>query len=48
MKNKKVVEYGGVSINFIGYEDLIKNKQNAGRSQDIVDIEKLKERNKKK
>ena len=48
MKNKKVVEYEGVSINFIGYEDLIKNKQFAGRSQDIVDIEKLKERNKKK
>jgi predicted nucleotidyltransferase len=48
MKNKKVVEYEGVSINFIGYEDLIKNKQHAGRSQDIVDIEKLKERNKNK
>jgi hypothetical protein len=39
-------EYEGVSINFIGYEDLIKNKQHAGRSQDKVDIEKLKERNK--
>jgi predicted nucleotidyltransferase len=48
LKNKTVVEYEGVSINFIGYEDLIKNKQHAGRSQDIVDIEKLKERNKKK
>jgi predicted nucleotidyltransferase len=48
LKNKTVVEYEGVSINFIGYEDLIKNKQYAGRSQDIVDIEKLKERNKKK
>lgn len=48
MKNKKVVEYEGVSINFIGYDDLIKNKQYAGRSQDLVDIEKLKERNKNK
>ena len=48
LKNKTVVEYEGVSINFIGYEDLIKNKQHAGRSQDIVDIEKLKERNKNK
>ena len=48
MKNKKVVEYEGVSINFIGYDDLIKNKQYAGRSQDLVDIEKLNERNKNK
>ncbi len=48
LKNRMVVEFEGVFINFIGYEDLIKNKQHAGRSQDIVDIEKLKERNRKK
>ena len=45
-KNKKVVLYVGVSINFISYEDLISNKKLAARSQDIVDIEKLKARNK--
>ncbi len=48
LKNKKVVVYEGVPINFIGYEDLINNKIQAARSQDIVDIEKLKARNRNK
>ncbi len=48
LKNKKVVIYEGISINFISCEDLIRNKKSAGRSQDMVDIEKLKSRNKNK
>lgn len=48
LENKKVVEFDGVPINFISYEDLIKNKTKAARSQDIVDVEKLKARNKNK
>lgn len=45
-KNKKVVEFGNTKINFIGYAELLKVKENAGRPQDIADIHKLKSRNK--
>jgi hypothetical protein len=47
-KNKKVIVYDDVPINFINYDDLIENKKKAGRSQDLVDIEKLNARNKNK
>jgi predicted nucleotidyltransferase len=47
-KNKKVVEYEGITINFIGYAELLKLKEKAGRPQDMADIEKLKSRNKNK
>ncbi len=39
--NKKLVELDGLSINFIGYQDLIKNKKASGRHQDLGDIENL-------
>lgn len=39
--NKKLVEMDGLSINFIGYQDLIKNKKASGRHQDLGDIENL-------
>lgn len=47
-KNKRVVNMNGVPTNFIGYNELLVNKENAGRDQDLLDIKKLKERNKLK
>ena len=46
--NKKVIDFDGSKINFIGYSELLKVKEKAGRPQDIADINKLKSRNKKK
>ena len=47
-ENKKVMVFEGATINFIGYADLLKVKEKAGRPQDIADISKLKSRNKTK
>lgn len=47
-KNKKIVDFENIKINFIGYSELLKVKENAGRPQDIADIHKLKSRNKNK
>lgn len=41
--NKKTVSIEGISINFIGYNDLIKNKKASGRNIDLDDIENMKE-----
>ena len=46
-KNKKVVSFENVPINFIGYNDLLIVKKNAGRPQDLADVDKLEKRNKK-
>ena len=46
--NKKVIDFDGSKINFIGYSELLKVKEKAGRPQDIADINKLKSRNKNK
>jgi hypothetical protein len=46
--NKSVMDFEGSKINFIGYYELLKVKEKAGRPQDIADISKLKSRNKKK
>lgn len=46
--NKRVIDFEGSKINFIGYAELLKVKEKAGRPQDIADISKLKSRNKKK
>ena len=40
-ENKKIVTIEGLAINFIGYNDLIKNKKASGRQQDLGDIENL-------
>jgi len=42
--NRKVIEVSNVPIDFIGYEELIKEKTLAGRPQDIADVYKLKKR----
>jgi predicted nucleotidyltransferase len=39
--NKKTVTIDGLEVNFIGYNDLIKNKKATGRHQDLGDIENL-------
>ena len=46
-ENKKEIVFEGVTINFIGYTDLIKVKENSGRPQDVADVSKLKSRKKK-
>ena len=46
-KNRKIVNFEGVDVNFIGYNDLITVKQKAARPQDIADVDKLKKRNRK-
>ncbi|OQC06683.1 MAG: hypothetical protein BWX80_01448 [Candidatus Hydrogenedentes bacterium ADurb.Bin101] len=35
------IEDGNTSVNFIGFDDLIKNKRAAPRSKDEVDVEEL-------
>lgn len=41
-KNKKEVEIEDILVNFIGYNDLLKNKEKTGRPKDIDDINNLK------
>ncbi len=40
-KNKEIVDFEDVKINFISLDDLIKNKIATGRLQDLADAEKL-------
>ena len=35
-------ELDGLPVRFIGFDDLLKNKQAAGRDQDLADVKKLK------
>ncbi len=44
LKNAVRGKYGQAEISFIGIGELIKNKESAGREQDIVDAKKLKSR----
>ena len=45
-QNKRVVQMNGVPTNFIGYHELIANKEKAGRDQDLLYVKKLKAQNK--
>ena len=47
-RNRRMVNYEGVQIPFIGYNELLQIKAIAGRPQDLADISKLEKRNKKK
>lgn len=40
-QNRKEVDIDGMIVNFIGYKELLKNKQQSGRPRDIDDIENL-------
>ena len=41
-KNRKEVTIEDLKVNFIGYNDLLKNKKESGRPRDIDDIDNLK------
>jgi predicted nucleotidyltransferase len=41
-KNRKEVEIDELIVNFIGYQDLLKNKKESGRLRDLDDLEHLK------
>lgn len=41
-KNRKEVTMEDIKVNFIGYNDLLKNKKESGRPRDIDDINNLK------
>lgn len=41
-KNRKKGKYGNVLVNFIGLNELIKNKEASSRKQDEIDLEILK------
>jgi predicted nucleotidyltransferase len=41
-KNRKEVTIEDLKVNFIGYNDLLKNKKETGRPRDIDDIDNLK------
>ncbi len=41
-KNKREVTIDDLTVNFIGYNDLLKNKRKSGRPRDIDDLDNLK------
>ena len=41
-ENRKVVDIDDLKDNFIGYQDLLKNKKETGRPKDLDDIDNLK------
>ncbi|MEP7212912.1 MAG: hypothetical protein ABI791_07545 [Acidobacteriota bacterium] len=45
-ESRHAAEFRGVSVNFIGKQDLIRNKVSAGRLQDLADIEKMEVKDK--
>jgi hypothetical protein len=47
-KNKKVGGYGRTKVNFIGLNELLKNKQAANRPQDQVDVKVIRAKIRKK
>lgn len=40
-QNRKIVDIEGLQVNFIGYEDLLKNKKASGRLRDLDDLNNL-------
>lgn len=41
-ENRKEIMVDNLKVNFIGYNDLLKNKKETGRPRDIDDIDNLK------
>jgi hypothetical protein len=39
--NRKIVEIDELTVNFIGYNDLLKNKKASGRLRDLDDLDQL-------
>ncbi len=46
--NKLIIDIEGLQANYIGLNDLIKNKQTSGRKQDLTDVNALNKLKKKK
>jgi len=46
--NKLIIDIEGLPINYIGLDDLIKNKQTTGRKQDLTDVNALNKLKKKR
>jgi len=46
--NKLIIDVDGLLVNYIGLDDLIKNKQVSGRKQDVSDVNELEKLRKKK
>jgi hypothetical protein len=42
LKNRVRGKYGDLEVNFLGINELIKNKETSGRPQDLVDAKKLR------
>jgi predicted nucleotidyltransferase len=47
-QNKQTLKLNNININYIGLQDLIKNKKASGRSQDLTDLKQLVKLFKKK
>jgi len=45
--NKLIIDVDGLPVNYIGLDDLIKNKRVSGRKQDISDLNELNKLKKK-
>lgn len=43
-RNRETILIDGVSVNFLGYHELLKNKRAAGREKDLADVAELKKR----
>jgi hypothetical protein len=44
-QNRKELLIDGLTINFVGYAELLKNKRAAGRDKDLADASVLEARN---
>jgi predicted nucleotidyltransferase len=47
-QKKMVIDLDGISVNFISFQDLMKNKKASGRLQDLADLENLEKIDKKR
>lgn len=46
--NKLIIDVDGLPVNYIGLDDLIKNKEASGRRQDLTDVDTLNKLKKNK
>jgi len=46
--NKLIIDVDGLPVNYIGLDDLIKNKEARGRRQDLTDVDTLNKLKKNK
>ncbi len=44
-RNRQTITIDGVAVNFVGYQELLKNKRATGRDKDRVDVAELLKRN---